>query len=68
MPLLGLALGLSWAEKEASLLPPLGERGHLGHGRRGSLRLLVSTWKPSLFGQGWRKAGVRVHTSPWKQR
>lgn len=27
MPLLGLALGLCWAEKEASLLPPPLERG-----------------------------------------
>lgn len=49
-------------------LPLLGGRGHLGHGRRGGLRLPVSTWKPSLFAQGWRKAGVRVHASPWKQQ
>lgn len=47
--------------------PLFGDRGHLGHGRRGSSSC-ISTWKPSLFGLGQRKTRVRVHTSPWKQQ
>lgn len=59
----------TWAEGSGPGFPPLlGGGGHLGHRRRGGLRPLVSTWKPSLFGREWRKAGVRVHASPWKQQ